>query len=249
MHPRCSARLVLEAALVVGLIVAYGFVLNDYHDVELDRLAKPDRPVPSGRVSRRDAAIFAVLLAAAALSLAALLGVVFVVVAMGTICLSTAYSFWLKRTLLLGNLAMAALDATIIVYGALAVGRLPAAVWIVSWLMFVYIVAQEIMYTVDDQVGDALGAERTTANRLGRAGALRLAQALMVVFVTSAVLPWFVGLASDPYLYAILVCTVAPTVGVIIAARPSASERIVSIAVRVMKAVWLTSLVPVFLLR
>jgi geranylgeranylglycerol-phosphate geranylgeranyltransferase len=240
---------VLLAATVVALVVAFGFVINDFHDVEVDRLSKPDRPVPSGRVSRRDCGLLALALAAAALLVATRLGQVFVVLALATILMSTAYSFWLKRTLLLGNLAMALLDSTIIVYGGLAAGGLPPAIWIVSCLMFIYIVAQEIMYTIDDQRGDALAAQRTTANRLGRGGALRLARILLLAFVAAALLPWFLGLASERYLYAIILCSVLPALGVVYVASPSASDRTVSVAVRVMKAVWLTSLVPVFLLR
>ena len=44
-----------RAAVVVLLTVCFGFVLNDYRDVETDASAKPYRPLPSGAVSRRQA--------------------------------------------------------------------------------------------------------------------------------------------------------------------------------------------------
>ncbi len=39
-----------------GLLYAAGVVLNDLFDLELDRQERPDRPLPSGRISRRAAA-------------------------------------------------------------------------------------------------------------------------------------------------------------------------------------------------
>ncbi len=37
--------------LVVGLVAGGGYVINDYFDVNIDKINKPDRPIPSGRIS------------------------------------------------------------------------------------------------------------------------------------------------------------------------------------------------------
>ena len=56
--------------------------------------------------------------------------------AAGTVTLAAAYSFWLKNTLLLGNVAMAVLVASIPVYGAMAAGRVTLAVLAAVWLIW-----------------------------------------------------------------------------------------------------------------
>ncbi|MEO6810760.1 MAG: UbiA family prenyltransferase [Isosphaeraceae bacterium] len=55
-------------------IYAAGIALNDYYDYELDRSERPDRPLPSGRVSRRFALVLALGLFGLGLVLAALSG-------------------------------------------------------------------------------------------------------------------------------------------------------------------------------
>ena len=51
-----------------------GMALNDYADRELDRVERPERPIPSGRVSPRQAIVLATGLSAAGVGLAAAAG-------------------------------------------------------------------------------------------------------------------------------------------------------------------------------
>jgi len=51
-------------------LYAGGIVLNDVFDLEIDRLERPERPIPSGRVTRRAAGRFGALLLAAGAGLA-----------------------------------------------------------------------------------------------------------------------------------------------------------------------------------
>lgn len=60
--------------LASACLYAYGIVLNDITDIETDRNERPNRPLPSGRVSMRAAMRLVVVLAVAALALAALAG-------------------------------------------------------------------------------------------------------------------------------------------------------------------------------
>ena len=48
--------------VVVTLITAAGNVINDYFDVEIDRVNRPDRPIPSGLVQLPAARAYAVTL-------------------------------------------------------------------------------------------------------------------------------------------------------------------------------------------
>src|SRR5262249_11229898 len=59
-----------------GCLYSAGMVFNDFFDVDQDRRERPDRPIPSGRVTRRQAGLFAAALMAAGLLLATLAGLV-----------------------------------------------------------------------------------------------------------------------------------------------------------------------------
>src|SRR3954469_12246728 len=64
----------LVAGASVTLTYLGGMALNDVLDADEDKLKKPDRPIPSGRVTRAGAATFAALLFAAGLALLACCG-------------------------------------------------------------------------------------------------------------------------------------------------------------------------------
>jgi 4-hydroxybenzoate polyprenyltransferase len=79
-----------------------GMVWNDFFDVEQDRRERPFRPLPSGRVSRRGAALLASALVVAGLGFAALAaslnaGTALVVAGLLVVAI-LLYDAWLKRT-------------------------------------------------------------------------------------------------------------------------------------------------------
>lgn len=68
--------LLMLIGLVAASILLYagGVVLNDVFDAELDRVERPERPIPSGRVQRSGAAWFGAALLVSGVLLAALVG-------------------------------------------------------------------------------------------------------------------------------------------------------------------------------
>jgi 4-hydroxybenzoate polyprenyltransferase len=94
-----------------------GMVLNDFFDVEQDARERPDRPIPSGRVSRREAAWLGAFLLASGVLVALLAGWAMallgqtgnvtrpVVIALCLVVAILLYDGWLKRTWL-GPLVM-----------------------------------------------------------------------------------------------------------------------------------------------
>lgn len=63
-------------AMGVAAVLLYvgGMALNDVVDAEVDRTERPSRPIPSGRISRRAALVFAAACMTAGLAVAALFG-------------------------------------------------------------------------------------------------------------------------------------------------------------------------------
>ena len=57
-----SIQATFLVATAAVLALSAGNSLNDYCDVEIDRINKPERPIPSGRISRRQALLFSILL-------------------------------------------------------------------------------------------------------------------------------------------------------------------------------------------
>ena len=73
LGPHAISPALLLAALSASLIMAGGNALNDLCDIEADRINKPGRPLPSGRLPVWAARLQAVVLAALGLALSLLL--------------------------------------------------------------------------------------------------------------------------------------------------------------------------------
>lgn len=241
--------LVMRATLVVWLIVAACNVVNDHRDVTVDSLNKLQRPIPSGRVSRRAAGYLALMLALAALGVAWTLGPWPASIATGAMILGASYSYYLKSTVLLGNGVVGLLSGTTVSYGGLVAGDLTLAVGVASLLVFLFVFTREILKTIPDQESDALAGVCTVATHLGTATALRLFQVFAIVFVVAVMLPWFMHLAPDRYLYAVVSCSVLPTVGVVALLGLRATDGAFRLSLRVMKFLWFSGLLSMALLK
>ena len=240
---------VLTAAACVGCTTAFGFVINDVCDLEVDTIGKPDRPLPAGRVSPRAALALAGMLAAAGLVLGLALGGVPALFALGAVAFSAAYSYRLKRTFLLGNMTVALLVAAVPVFGALVARGATPAVWMAAAITFSYIVAQEALFTLRDERGDRAAGLRTTATILGPARTARLVRALLVVFACVALAPWVAGRASASYAAVLAAVSLAPAAWLWWWLRAPARPELVSRAVRLSRLVWMTSFLPLGLLK
>ncbi len=239
----------LAAATVVGLSTAFGLIINDYCDVVEDSIGKPQRPIPSGRVSRRLAGTFAWTLAAVALAVSALLGPGSLLFAVAMVSVSAAYSICLKNTVILGNAAVALLVSSVLVYGALTVGRVTVAVWIAVIITFPYILAQEALFNLEDEACDRMAGLRTTATQLGIDGTAALVRAVLVGTMVIALTPWLLGVASSAYLVSLVACIFAPVAVMIFLLRRPLSRVAMVNAVKLSRLSWVTSFLPLALLK
>src|SRR5262245_1069522 len=165
----------LLLAIAAGtLVTAAGNVINDYFDAEIDRINKPRRPIPSGRISRRDSRRYYWLLTIVALGLGAAGGTgVLACTLAWTLCLY-AYSAWLKTRLLLGNLMVSVVSSSGFGLGAWLAGDWTASL-VPAALAFLFVMGREIVKDVEDLRGDRAGGASTLALTLGARRAVGVA--------------------------------------------------------------------------
>ena len=200
------------AVLAGTLVTAAGNVVNDYFDCEIDRINKPRRPIPSGRITRRESYRFAWLLALAALVAVAFSGwAAFLAVALWWLCLYV-YSAHLKTRLLLGNLMVSAVSSSGFVLGAWMGGWTSAAL-APTLLTFLFVMGREIVKDVEDLPGDHACGARTLPDRLGERRALAIALGFFVLFAALVPWPYHLQIFGRPYLWTYLL-GVVPLLGV-----------------------------------
>src|SRR5918912_1261079 len=152
-------RPIVQTAVAALALTTAANAWNDAADVEIDRLAHPRRPLPSGALSvgaARAAALAAALLGTALVALAdPPLGALTVIV----VALMLSYSPWLKRAGLVGNATVAVLASLPFLYGSWSAGHGTRALPLAAIAAPLHL-AREIAKDLDDASADA-GRRRT----------------------------------------------------------------------------------------
>lgn len=175
------------AMLAMWCITAFGYVSNDLTDRVEDQVNKPDRPLPTMLVTHRQALALAIALFGAALLVSSQLGWLPLLIALGVLALLLLYNWRLKGTGGLGNGVIAGLAASALLPGVVAVQGwqwapllqvLPAAL-----ALALFILAREIVKTLEDVVGDQIAGKQTIALRIGVPATLRLLSLLTLLLL------------------------------------------------------------------
>lgn len=205
----------LAAAAAAGmLITAAANAINDYFDIEIDRINKPQRPLPAGTLSRREAVALVILAFAAALACAALIGPQALLISTGSGLLLYWYSARLKRTVLWGNLTVSLVTGLAFLFGGIAVGRIEAALVPALFAFFVNL-GREIIKDMEDTEGDRAMQARTLPVVYGPEPARRLASAVLLLLLALTWLPWLLGIYGRGYL-AVVAIGVQPVLLVVV---------------------------------
>ncbi len=120
-------------------LYAAGVILNDVFDAKLDKVERPERPIPSGLVSRRSAAIFGSLLILLGILLAFLANTLAGVVALLLAFCIVLYDGFSKKYSLIGPLNMGLCRALNLVLGMSVIEQVEH--WYMGAIPLVYIFA------------------------------------------------------------------------------------------------------------
>jgi len=187
------------AAASAALITGAGNAYNDLRDLDIDRINRPLRPLPSGRLSPRGARRFSALLGLSGLAGAAYLGWLPLAVALSVAAGLAAYSAWLKRRPVGGNLLVAAMAAAAFPYGALAMGTWGRSA-IPALFALLFHCGRELIKDAEDSEGDRASGARTLALLLGPGAARWAGGSVFAVLAACTAAPALLGLYGLPYI-------------------------------------------------
>ena len=130
----------LLAFVVFSLVASSVYLLNDLLDLAADRVhpRKRRRPFASGALPLIWGTVLAPALLVAGLALALLLNLQFVGVMLFYYVVTTTYSFYLKRALIVDICTLAGLYTLRIIAGGSATG-IPLSVWLLAFSMFFFL--------------------------------------------------------------------------------------------------------------
>jgi len=200
---------VLLQTLAVVFFIGAGNTMNDIKDSEIDKTAHPSRPIPSERVSLKQAYYFTLSLWV--ISIACMIIGVFrlhnvdrewfpllaiYLIAVG-LMLSYDHGPKTKESGLIGNISISIMVGTVILYGASSVAGLSSIlVWWTAGVVFFTNLAREIVKDCQDMESDE-GVRNTLPMKYGLQKSRMIAYVILMAALVCLYMPYWKG----PFLF------------------------------------------------
>jgi len=192
------------AAFSAFFISAGGYSLNDYFDLEIDKINRPQRALPKGDISLKKALFFSFSLFAFGLILSFFLKAVSVAIAAVAIIFLALYSTRFKRELLIGNLTVSLICALAFIYGGVFSYN-PEICLIPAILAFLFHMGRELIKDMEDMVGDKVLKSETFPLTYGIKISQFLVSAIFLVLIILTIFPYKLKIFSIYYLIPVLI--------------------------------------------
>ena len=179
---------VILAILAVFFETAAGNVINDYYDYEIDLINKPERPIPSGRISLKSGKYFSYLLFLAGTICGFIISIItnnwipFLIVIIADIVLYL-YAYKLKSTPLIGNLTVGFMTCFGFVFGGFSINNPEIIITSINlgFFAFVMTTAREIVKDIEDLKGDKSAGAKTLPILIGKKKPAIIASFLIII--------------------------------------------------------------------
>jgi geranylgeranylglycerol-phosphate geranylgeranyltransferase len=211
-YPQGLLANLLMAMAAAFLILGAGNAINDYFDIESDRVNRPKRPIPSGQVGKKGALAFSIILFLIGIALSGFINWVCFAMAVINSLILIAYSLELQDRILWGNIAISYLVGSTFLFGGASMGNLTLP-FLLMLLAGLSNLSREIVKDLEDIEGDRLkflkrltsGIKSRVAERFGFSGgraSIRYDKKITIVAGISLLLAIFIS--PLPYMMGIL---------------------------------------------
>lgn len=203
---------IIAAGIAAFLVMGAGNAMNDFFDVEIDRINKPHRPIPSGRISKSDAMMLSLSLFMIGIAIAKYINFYALLIALANSVILIVYAKYSKKLLLISNIGVSYLVASIFIFGVVSIDAFHKneinIISIITVCAFLMTFSREIIKDIEDMEGDKRKYSVTLPIVIG----VEKSRIIAWIFALSAILfsliPFFITLLSfNLYVYGILIST------------------------------------------
>jgi geranylgeranylglycerol-phosphate geranylgeranyltransferase len=187
------------ACVIVFIFTGAGNAINDYVDHKIDAINKPERPIPSGRISLNAAATYSITLFIIATFMAFAIGIIPGIIVILSAILMFLYAYRLKTSCLIGNLSIAFLTGLCFVFAGVVLQTIFLSI-ILGIYAFLMTMAREIVKDMEDVEGDSAEGASTFPIRFGMKASSILAAIFMILASLTSPLLYFIGIFNEIYL-------------------------------------------------
>ncbi len=189
----------LSGALISGA----GMVINDYFDVEIDKINRPERPIPSGKISIKEAMIYYLLLNLVALFLISITNLPAFLIASLSIVIIFLYSFRFKHKGLIGNFVVAFMTGLAFIFGGVIGENILPLIFPFLFALLINL-AREILKDIEDIEGDKSKGLKTFPIVYGEKKSIELISVLLFLTIVLTFVPYLLDIFNVYYLIIVL---------------------------------------------
>jgi len=195
---------IILAGLSGALTASAGNVINDYFDIEIDKVNRPHRVLPKGELTLKEALNFYIFLTGIALLFSVFISLLALLEVFFAAALLFLYSYRIKRIPLLGNFVVAFLTGFAFIYGGIAVNNVEAAM-IPALFAFLINFIREIVKDMEDIEGDKQQGINSYPAVYGFKKAKTLIVFFTIVLIILTVFPFINELYEIEYFLVVMV--------------------------------------------
>lgn len=171
---------VLIGCILVFIATGAGNVINDYFDFEIDKINRPDRAIPSGRIKREHALYYSIILFIISIILSFTISAEIVAVVVICDILMILYAYDFKKRILIGNITVALLTAITFIYAGVIVSDVNLGFYLAVFA-FIMTLSREIIKDTEDIIGDRQAGANTFPIKYGQKSAVIVAVILNII--------------------------------------------------------------------
>jgi len=205
---------VLIFNLILGILTYFfisgaGMVINDVYDLDIDKVNRPERPLPSGKITLKQAKLLWIstsligMIIAIIHSLIFNLGYLNILIAAIFVFIGWLYAAWGKKSGFPGNLIVSFSFSIGLIYGAaLNNSNLPDYIYFFFLTSFFLLLSREVIKGCEDIEGDKKEGVNTLAIKIGIKRATIASMIFAIIAIIFFILPVFTNIIN-PLLFLI----------------------------------------------
>ncbi|MFX1588071.1 MAG: geranylgeranylglycerol-phosphate geranylgeranyltransferase [Promethearchaeota archaeon] len=187
-------------------IAGSGMVVNDIYDIEIDKINKPNRPIPRGSITLNQAKLLYFLYLVIGLSFSVIhsilfkLGILNIIIAALFGFIGWLYAYWGKKSGFLGNIIVSISFSIGLIYGAILNNSIiPNYIYFFFLTSFFLLLSREVIKGCEDIEGDKKEGVKTLAIRIGIKSATRVAIIFSASAIVFFILPYFTNIINQVF--------------------------------------------------
>jgi geranylgeranylglycerol-phosphate geranylgeranyltransferase len=211
-NPQTAPLLYLKAAIVAIAYTGIAMIHNDILDIEIDKINAPDRVLPAGRVTKKEAFIYMFILFVIGTVTGFFLSWESIPIMLLTLILSLLYNSKLKKFGFVGNVTVGLTATSAFLYGEAVANKWDNFWPILNWNASIYLflisaflnTGREVCKGIMDTEGDSKYGVRTIAVLYGKKTASIFVLVLTLIALILTFIPIYLTIFGPVFYIAVL---------------------------------------------